>query len=293
MKSVKLNTGHSMPIIGLGTYLIKDKDTIMEVVRASLESGYRAFDTAELYENEHHLGEAFEKFLPQFKLKREDIFITSKLATNNQGAEKAPKAIQETLDNLRTPYLDLFLIHWPGVQDLNEDDPQNREIRTQSWKCMEQAHLNGKLRAIGVSNYTVKHLNEMLDPNSPYHCKVVPAVNQVEFHPYLYQKELLEYCNQKGIRLEAYSSLGSQKSQDLLKDEKVALIAKNHGKSVAQVLLRWAVQHEIIIIPKSSKADRVKDNIKIFDFELSSQDMETLDGLNKNLRYSWDPSKVF
>ncbi|CAK9298343.1 unnamed protein product [Gordionus sp. m RMFG-2023] len=212
---------------------------------------------------------------------------------NSQGTEKAPKAIQETLDKLRTPYLDLFLNHWPGVLYLNEDDPQNRELRTKSWKCMEQAHLNGKLKAIGVSNYTVKHLNEMLDTNSSFHCKVLPAVNQVEFRPYLYQEELLEYYNQKGIRLEAYSSLGSQKSQNLLKDEKVALISKNHGKSVAQVLLRWAIQHEIIIIPKSSKADRVKDNIKIFDFELSSQDMKTLDGLNKNLRYSWDPNNVF
>ncbi|CAK9303311.1 unnamed protein product [Gordionus sp. m RMFG-2023] len=209
-----------------------------------------------MYENEHELGEAFEECLPKFNLERKDIFITTKLNTTSQGS-KVPKAIENSLTKLKTAYIDLYLIHFPGVSGLSPSDPKNKELRTESWKHLERYCKSGKLKSIGVSNYTRRHLEQLLDV-----CEIVPAVNQVEFNPYCYQDELLEYCKSKSIALEAYSP---------------------H---------RWAIQHGVIVIPKSQNPGHIASNINVFDFEIDEKDMKRIDGLNKNLRLDWDPSHI-
>ncbi len=256
-----------MPILGLGTYMTrKGRSTYRAVVHA-LHSGYRLIDTAKVYGNEKDVGDAIR----DSKIPRDQLFITTKLWNLDHGYNSTIKACEESLESLGLDYLDLYLIHWPV-----------KNLRLETWKAMEKLLSEQKCRAIGVSNYMIWHLEELME-----NADVIPAVNQVEFSPYLYQKELLEFCRKHGIRLEAYSPLTKGRK---LNDPKLIAIARKYYKSPAQILIRWALQHDVVVIPKSSDTGRITENINVFNFSLSSEDMEALDNFNEDLRTSWDPS---
>jgi diketogulonate reductase-like aldo/keto reductase len=266
---VKLNNGIQMPVFGLGTYQARPGKETKEAVLYALEIGYRLIDTAAMYENEEAVGEAVrESGIP-----REEIFITTKLWNSDHGYEKALAAFDESLEKLGLSYIDLYLIHFP-VEGL----------RNQSWKALEKLLEQGKCRSIGVSNYMIWHLEELLKNSS-----TVPAVNQVEFSPYLYLKDLHEFCNSHNILLESYSPLTKGHK---LKDPKLKQIAAKYSRTPAQILIRWALQKEVVVIPKSIKKQRILENATVFDFEITEEDMNLLDSFHQDLRTSWDPSTV-
>uniref|UniRef100_G3Q8E1 Zgc:101765 n=1 Tax=Gasterosteus aculeatus aculeatus TaxID=481459 RepID=G3Q8E1_GASAC len=281
--SVLLNTGVRMPILGLGTYELVGREEVYQAVDAALLFGYRAFDSAAMYQNEAAFGRALRELLPKHGLTREDVFITSKLGPKDQG-EKAMEGALCSLSQLDLGYIDLYLIHWPGTQGLDVADKRNPGNRAQSWATLEELHAQGKLKAIGVSNYTPAHMRELMQS-----CKVPPAVLQVEFHPKLLQTELRKVCEEYGVCFQAYSSLGKG---ELITDPVVLEIAKNCERTPGQVLLRWAVQQDVPVLPKSSNPERIKDNGRIFDFTLSDTDMVKLSALDCGEKYCWDSSQV-
>ena len=274
---VILNNGLEMPVIGLGTFRAEENAEIINSIKWALEAGYTLIDTAASYKNEEIIGKAIR----ESGVKRENIFLSTKLPNTDQGYESTLLAIDKSLERLGVEYVDLYLIHWPSASENREEDINKRE---DTWKAMEEIYKSGKAKAIGVSNYTIKHLEDMKK-----YAKIPPVVNQVEFHPFLYQKELLEYCRENNIALEAYRPLTQGKKMD---DETISEIAKNYNKTNAQVLLCWSLQHGCIAIPKSTNKGRIQENIDIFDFELSEEDMSKLDSLNENLHLCWDPNKL-
>jgi diketogulonate reductase-like aldo/keto reductase len=265
--NIKLNNGVLIPVLGLGVYQTRSGRETHDAALHALRMGYRHFDTAKFYRNEKDVATAVR----ESGISREQIFITTKLWNDDQGYDKTIRACHESLKRMELPYIDLYLIHYPV-----------RKIRMDSWRAMETLYEEGKCRAIGVSNYTERHIEELLQSS-----KIVPAVNQVEFHPYLYQKELLDFCHKNQIHVEAYSPLTKGKK---LNDPKLATIAARYKKSSAQLLIRWALQHGLIVLPKSSHAERIRENADVFDFEISSDDMESLNNLHRNYRVAWDPS---
>jgi methylglyoxal/glyoxal reductase len=264
---VKLNNGVEMPVLGLGVYQSPPGQITQSAVSAALDIGYRHVDTARIYDNESDVGKA----LKQTRTARNEIFVTTKLWNSDQGYDSTLRACKESLRRLGVSSLDLYLIHWPVPK-----------LRTESWKAMSELLKNGKCRAIGVSNFTIEHLEELLENTD-----VVPVVNQVEFHPFLYQKKLMEYCRNKGIQLEAYAPLTRG---ERLNHPVVLEVARGHSKTPAQVLIRWSLQHGNVVIPKSVKPERIRENSKIFDFNISDLDMRKLDSLNEDLRTCWDPT---
>ncbi|KAM9302420.1 glyoxal reductase-like [Gastrophryne carolinensis] len=282
-QTVTLNNGVDMPLLGLGTFRLRGLENVTVAVDAALGCGYRSFDTASVYRNEAALGQALRQLLPKYGLSRADIFITTKLAPADMG-EGAREACLESLSELGCDYFDLYLIHWPGKQGWRSDDARNPEARRQSWKAMEELYEAGIIRALGVSNYTTAHLTELLG-----WCSVKPAVLQVEFHPRLPQPELLDWCSKNKIHLQAYSSLGCG---NLLKDDHVNKVADIHGRTPSQVLLRWALRQGVGVIPKASSPERVKENTRVWDFEMSDEEAEMLKGDGSEQRYCWDPSGV-
>lgn len=264
---VKLNNNLEMPILGFGTWKLEDGEETENAVLHALKSGYRHIDTATFYGNEESIGRAIKKS----GIKREKIFVTTKLW--NDDHDYAERAFQESLKRLELDYIDLYLIHWP-VQGK----------RKESWKVLEELYKQGKCKTIGVSNYTIGHLEELFG-----FCKVVPAVNQVEFNVFLYQKELLEFCESKNIQLEAYCPLARAGK---LKDQRLLEISKKYSKTPAQLMLRWLLQHNVVAIPKSMHKERIEENSNLFDFEISKKDMELLDGLNENYRVCWNPEEM-
>ncbi|OGI90801.1 glyoxal reductase [Candidatus Nomurabacteria bacterium RIFCSPLOWO2_01_FULL_40_15] len=272
-----LNNGLKMPIIGFGTYKITEGEDIEHAVKSALDVGYRLIDTAKIYRNEEGVGRAIK----ESGIKREEIFITTKLWNPDQGYESALRAIDESLAKLGLSYVDLYLVHWPTA---SEDVSVSLNKREETWRAMEEIYKSGKAKAVGVSNYTITHLEEMKK-----YATILPAVNQVEFHPFLYQEELLNYCQQNDIILNAYRPITNGKK---LNNKIIEDIAKKHDKSSAQVLLRWSLQHGCIAIPKSVHKNHIKENLNIFDFELSREDMEKLDTLNENLHLSPDPNNI-
>jgi diketogulonate reductase-like aldo/keto reductase len=265
---VKLNNGVEIPWFGLGVWQMSSWETV-EAVGHALRTGYRHIDTATLYGNEREVGEAVRKS----RISRDKVFVTTKLWNNDQGRDRAPRAFEESLKELDLGYVDLYLIHWPV-----------KSLRQQSWDALLKLQDQGKYKALGVSNYTIRHLEELLDKSS-----VVPAVNQVEFHPFLYQKNLLQFCKKHGIQLEAYSPLTKGRR---LKDPNLIEVAKKYKKSTAQILIRWCLQHEVVTIPKSSDKKRIEENASVFDFSISDKDMAFLDSLNMGFRSTWDPSDI-
>ncbi|WP_089153390.1 aldo/keto reductase [Paenibacillus rubinfantis] len=271
-ETVTLNNEVHMPWLGLGVYLAKEGDEVVQAVKAAIRAGYRSIDTASAYRNEEGVGQGVREALKENGLRREDLFITSKVWNSDQGYETTLKSFDDSLKRLGLDYLDLFLVHWP-VKGKYKD----------TWRALEKVYAEGKVRAIGVSNFQIHHLEDLLSE-----AKIVPAVNQVEFHPYLTQKDLLRYCLEKGIQLEAWSPLGQG---NLLEHEILQGIAAKYGKTVAQVILRWDLQLGVVTIPKSVREARIIENADVFDFELSAEDIQAIDELNRNQRFGSDPDK--
>jgi len=260
----KLNNGVKIPLLGLGVYQSPTGKMTERAVSYALKIGYRHVDTAYLYGNESDVGKA----LRESGLRREEVFITTKVWNSDQGYDTTLQACERSLRQLGLPYVDLYLIHWP-VQGMSME----------TWKALVQLLQEGKARAIGVSNYTIRDLKEILQNSEDV--DVVPAVDQVEFHPFLYQKELLQFCKKNSIQLEAYSPLTRAKR---LNHPVIVAIAKKYGKTPAQILIRWSLQHDVVVIPKSIHEERIRENSQVFDFQLEPDDMKYLDSLNENFQ---------
>ena len=265
--TIKLNNDVKIPVLGLGTWQIKGKDVINAVLWA-LEAGYRHIDTAKLYGNEKEIGIAIK----ESDIPRKELFITTKLWDSDQGFDKAYAAFNNSLRKLDLSFVDLYLIHWP------------RKLRNETWKALEKIYDEGKARAIGVSNFAIHHLEELL-----INTEIVPAVNQVEFSPFLYQKDLLEYCKEHEIQLEAYSPLTKGRK---ITDSRLADVSAKYSKTPAQILIRWVLQHEVIVIPKSSNKARIVENANVFDFSISEENMEFLNSFGDRFVSSWDPTNT-
>jgi diketogulonate reductase-like aldo/keto reductase len=288
---IKLNDGYFIPQLGLGVWQIRAGAACEAAVLSALEAGYRHIDTAALYDNEESVGAAIRKS----GLPREQVFVTTKLWNSDHGNPR--RALETSLRKLKLDYVDLYLIHYPVRE------------RLQSWHALKTLRAEGKARSIGVSNFTIRHLTELVAETG-----TVPAVNQVEFHPFLYQRDLLDFCTGQGVVLEAYSPLTTGVR---LKDPKLLAVASKYSKagaqaevprsrlplleklsrrsssqSTAQILIRWALQHGLVVIPKSANRKRIFENADIFDFEISAADMQLLDGLDENLRTCWDPTNA-
>jgi diketogulonate reductase-like aldo/keto reductase len=263
---IRLNTGAPIPQVGLGVWQIPRGEPTRNAVAAALRFGYRHVDTARVYGNEAEVGAAVrESGLP-----RGDIFVTTKLWNADQGYDAALRAFDASLGRLGLDHVDLYLIHWPV-----------KEKRRDSWRALERLHADGRARAIGVSNYLAPHLAELLDATG-----VVPAADQIEVSPFLQQRETRALCARHGIVVEAYSPLTHG---ERINDPAVARIAAAVGRSPAQVLLRWGIQHGLVVLPKSSKPDRIRENAALFDFTLDGDAMAALDGLDEGLATGWDP----
>lgn len=263
MKKIILKNGIELPAVGFGTYKATEQEGIEAVSRA-ISNGYRLIDTAAKYGNEEAVG----KGIKASGVAREDIFITSKLWRENLGYSSTKTEFERSLNRLDTDYLDLYLIHWPANAK-NYDNWQKTNADT--WRAMEELQAEGKIKSIGVSNFFREHLEALFQT-----ARVIPAINQIEFHPGYWQKELVEFCESQNIVVQAWSPLARGKvfGNEVLKE-----IAGEHKKSVAQICLRWIIQHEVIPIPKSSTPERIKENIDLFDFELSKSEMEEIDKL--------------
>ncbi|MFS0865431.1 aldo/keto reductase [Fredinandcohnia sp. 179-A 10B2 NHS] len=261
-----LHNGVKMPWFGLGVYKAQEGEEVISAVKSAIQSGYRHIDTAALYKNEEGVGQGIR----EAGIPREELFITTKVWNDDQGYENTLKAFDESLTKLGLEYVDLYLIHWP-VKGLYKE----------TWKALESLYESGKVRAIGVSNFLIHHLEDLLSD-----CKIKPMVNQVEFHPWLTQEDLQAFCKENSIQLEAWSPLARGQ---LLDHPTIVDIAEKYNKSTAQIILRWDLQHEVITIPKSVKPERIKQNAEVFDFELSTEDMEALDAINENKRTGMDP----
>jgi diketogulonate reductase-like aldo/keto reductase len=286
-----LNDGHSIPQLGLGVWQTRAGATCEAAVLAALEAGYRHVDTAAMYGNEESVGAAVRAS----GIPREKVFVTTKLWNSDHG--NPARALDTSLRKLKFDYVDLYLIHYPVRE------------RRQSWRAFEALQASGKARSIGVSNFTIRHLTELLAETN-----TVPAVNQVELHPYLYQRDLVDFCAGKGIVIEAYSPLTKGEK---LKDPKLVAIAQKYStagskpaaprsrlplvdrlarrsetKSTAQILIRWALQHGLAVIPKSANRRRIFENADVFDFEIAPEDMRLLDSFNEDLRTCWDPTNA-
>ena len=262
----ELHNGVQMPYFGLGVYLSKDGQEVTDAVKWAIEAGYGHIDTASIYNNEVGVGEGIR----QSGINREDVFVVSKVWNLDQGYESTLRAFNGSLERLDLEYLDLYLIHWP-VKGKYKD----------SWRALERLYRQKKVRAIGVSNFMKHHLDDLLRT-----AEIVPMVNQMEFHPYLVQQDLLDYCNTRKIQYEAWSPLMQGRILDLAPVRK---IGKKYHKSPVQVVLRWDLQKGVVTIPKSAKKERIIANADIFDFELSNEDMAYLDGLEKGRRFGPDP----
>lgn len=263
---VALNSGVVIPVVGLGVFQAGRGAETQGAVREALQLGYRHIDTARVYANEHDVGIG----LRDSGVPRDEVFITTKLWNGDQGYEATLRACDASLKRLGLEYIDLYLVHWPVVG-----------LRLDSWRALEHLLAEGRVRAIGVSNYMVHHLEELLAT-----AKVVPAVNQIEVSPFLQQEAVRAFCKAHGIAVEAYSPLTKGKRLD---DMRLADVARHVGKSPAQVLLRWGLQHGLIVLPKSTHPERIAQNLALFDFELNKDDMARLDDLEEGLVTGWDP----
>jgi diketogulonate reductase-like aldo/keto reductase len=266
--TVTLNNGVEMPQLGFGVFLVPP-DEVVEPVRTALDAGYRLIDTATLYGNEEGVGRA----IADSGIPRDEIFVTTKVWNSDQGYDRTLQAFDRSIKLLGLDVIDLYLVHWPApAQDLYVD----------TWRALERIYADGRARAIGVSNFTVRHLDRVIGEGS-----VVPAVNQVELHPGLPQEELRAAHARHGIATEAWSPIG--RSLGLLDRPEVETIAKAHDRTPAQVVLRWHLQLDIIAIPKSVRAERIRENLDVFDFELSADEMATLSALDSPGRLGPDP----
>lgn len=264
---VKLNDGRSVPQVGLGVWQTPKGAPTQKAVEHALACGYRHVDTARVYDNETDVGAA----IARAAIPREQIFVTTKLWNADHGYDRAMRAFDASLGRLRLDYVDLYLLHWPVPR-----------LRLDSWRALEQLHADGRARSIGVSNFLVRHLVELRDA-----AKVLPAVNQIELSPFLQRADTVELCRKLGIAVEAYSPLTHGKRLD---HPELRELAQHVGRTPAQVLLRWGIQHDFIVLPKSVNEQRIAENGRIFDFELDAASMRRLDALEENLVTGWNPA---
>jgi len=292
--SFTLNNGNKIPSIGFGTWKINKQEDVATSVYEALKIGYRHIDCAAAYCNEKFVGETLEKAFKELSIKREDVFITSKLWNTHHKAEHVRKACETTLANLRLKYLDLYLIHWPvafeftgvfdfkSVEELGKAGDDHRVLLAkvslyETWREMEKLVEDGLVKNIGVCNFNACQLNDLLG-----YAKIKPVVDQIEYHPYYQTEDILDYCKRENILVTGYSSLGSGAQNAPVKDEAIIKIGEKYGKTAAQVILRWSLQKGMAIIPKSITPSRIKENFEIFDFQLDEKDMAAIDNLNKN-----------
>jgi methylglyoxal/glyoxal reductase len=268
-----LANGVKMPWFGLGVFKVEEGPELVNAVKFAIKHGYRSIDTAAIYGNEEGVGQAIREAINEYGLAREDLFITSKVWNADLGYESTIEAYETSLRKLGLDYLDLYLIHWPVEGKYKE-----------AWRALETLYKDGKVRAIGVSNFQVHHLQDLMKD-----AEIKPMVNQVEYHPRLTQEEVKTFCDSNGIQFEAWSPLmqGQLFDNPLLKD-----LAAKYNKTTAQIILRWDLQNGVVTIPKSTKDHRIVENAAIFDFELSNEDMDRISGLNENHRVGPDPDNI-
>lgn len=276
MKNLKLYNDVEIPCIGYGTWKT-EKDTTAEVVCQAIQLGYRHIDTAAAYGNEDSVGEGIKRS----NIARSELFVTSKLWNSEHSYDKAIAACNETLAKLQMDYLDLYLIHWPVI-----DKPWDEWVIDicETWRAMEDLYKAKKVRAIGLSNFLCHHLDVILK-----HCTIKPMVNQLEFHPGMMQKEIVEKCHQENILVEAWSPLGSG---EMLSNEKLGAIAQKYNKSIAQLCIKWCLQNHTLPLPKSTNPQRIAQNIDVFDFEISDEDMDFINNMEYFAGSGFDPDTV-
>jgi len=261
-----LRNGVSMPWLGLGVLHVADGEAVENAVRWALETGYRHIDTAAIYGNEIGVGRAIK----QSGVPRAEIFVTSKVWNRDQGYDQALAAFEVSLDRLEMDYVDLYLVHWPVEDKFKE-----------TWRALETIYDSGRARAIGVSNFLVHHLASLLED-----ARIVPMVDQVEFHPYLQQPDLQAFCREHQIQLEAWRPIMMGKVNDV---PELVKLGQKYGKTPVQITLRWMIQRGVVVIPKSEQQARIQSNANIFDFELEAQDLALVDGLDRHERLGADP----
>lgn len=265
-----LHNGVKMPWFGLGVFKVEEGPELVNAVKTAIKHGYRSIDTAAIYENEEGVGQGIREGLKEAGISRKDLFVTSKVWNDDLGYESTIAAFETSLKKLGLDYLDLYLIHWP-VEGKYKD----------AWRALETLYKEGRVKAIGVSNFQIHHLEDLMKD-----AEIKPMVNQVECHPRLTQKELKSFFQEQGIQLEAWSPL---MQGQLLDNPDLLEIANKYNKSIAQVILRWDLQNGIVTIPKSTKEQRIVENASVFDFELTEDDMKRIDNLNENHRVGPDP----
>ena len=273
-KSIKLNNGVLIPQPGFGTFMTKDGEEAIQAVKWAVETGYRHIDTAAIYNNEKGVGEGIR----QCGVSREELFVTSKVWNSERGYDKTLKAFDKTMNDLGLDYLDLYLIHWPANE--RQFGKKASKLNQETWRAMEKLYEEGRIKAIGVSNFMPHHIERLMEKAT-----VKPAVNQIEFHPGLLQKECVEFCKEQEITVEAWSPLGRG---ELIFDELLMGLAEKYGSTVAQIIIRWVMQHDIVPLVKSTKQSRIEENFQVFDFGISSEDMQRIDKM-KPVRMGPDP----
>ncbi|MDP1396166.1 aldo/keto reductase [Lysinibacillus capsici] len=273
MGNVVLNNGLKMPLVGYGVFRVPEGDDLAEAVKTAIAKGYRSIDTAQVYRNEESVGRGIRAAIEEGLVTREELFITSKVWNDGLSYEETLAAYDSSLEKIGLDYLDLYLVHWPGI------DQNYIEV----YKALEKIYQDGRVRSIGVSNFHVHHLESLLKETT-----VVPVINQIEFHPHLIQEEVRAYCKDKGIQVEAWSPL---MNGSLLEEALIQELASKYGKTPAQIVLRYDVQHDVVTIPKTMTPARMTENLAVFDFTLTEQEMTQLDAMNDGLRCGPDPEK--
>jgi len=271
--NVVLNNGLKMPLVGYGVFRVPEGDDLAEAVKTAIAKGYRSIDTAQVYRNEESVGRGIRAAIEEGLVTREELFITSKVWNDGLSYEETLAAYDSSLEKIGLDYLDLYLVHWPGI------DQNYIEV----YKALEKIYQDGRVRSIGVSNFHVHHMESLLKETT-----VVPVINQIEFHPHLIQEEVRAYCKDKGIQVEAWSPL---MNGSLLEEALIQELASKYGKTPAQIVLRYDVQHDVVTIPKTMTPARMTENLAVFDFTLTEQEMTQLDAMNDGLRCGPDPEK--
>lgn len=272
MQYTTFNNGHTMPQLGLGVFRVENNDTAKDAVKHAIVSGYRSIDVAIVYGNEEMVGQGIQEGILEAGIQREDLFITSKLWLDHYGKDNVQVGYETSLKLLGLDYLDLYLIHWPGT---------DQSLMIETWEGMEALYNDGKVKNIGVSNFDIEHLETL-----KAHTSIKPVINQVEFHPYLIQQSLRDYLASESIQMESWSPL---MNAEILTDETIVAIANEIGKSPAQVVIRWNIEHGVVTIPKSVTPHRIEENINIFDFSLTQAQIARIDALNQDRRIGPNP----
>lgn len=272
MQYTTFNNGHTMPQLGLGVFRVENNDTAKDAVKQAIVSGYRSIDAAFVYGNEEMVGQGIQEGILEAGIQREDLFITSKLWLDHYGKDNVQVGYETSLKLLGLDYLDLYLIHWPGT---------DQSLMIKTWEGMEALYNDGKVKNIGVSNFDIEHLETL-----KAHTSIKPVIDQVEFHPYLIQQSLRDYLASESIQMESWSPL---MNAEILTDETIVAIADEIGKSPAQVVIRWNIEHGVVTIPKSVSPHRIEENINIFDFSLTQAQIARIDALNQDHRIGPNP----